>query len=295
VIGETVSVFDEALGRVSALDYGVSRPFVNHGPMACEALSALGFGPSIDDWVPRFESSMEALALPAVPGWSPPSDWREAVGDPRLLPQWIGYFERVIEDDGWPSVVSRWVPRFMPGLVAALFHGVIRTSHAVRAIEAVDTPARRAELAWALASWATWLGSGEAAGDADIDAGAAHAAAVSAAHGARCYVTAPTIFHLHGVTGAMAVQLLAGHLTEAEGLAAVRQLRAEHAALFHGVTPWSGGVGAEQWDDGVELAASQSYDSHQIKLVEACRRGFAATGDRSFVAAATTVTSSGRR
>jgi hypothetical protein len=35
--GETVSSFDEALDRVSALDYGASRPFLNHGPMACEA------------------------------------------------------------------------------------------------------------------------------------------------------------------------------------------------------------------------------------------------------------------
>jgi hypothetical protein len=294
-MGETVSALDEALDRVSALDYGASRPFVNHGPMACEALAALGYGASIDGWVPRFESSMEKTVLPVVGGWSPPSEWRDAVGDSRLLPQWIGYFERAIADDGWSSVVSLWVPRFMPGLVAALFHGVIRTSHAVRAIEAVDTPARRAELGRALASWATWIGSGETVGDADVDAHPPYAATVSAAHGARCYVAAPTIFHLHGVTGAMAVELLAGHLTDAEGAAAVRQLRAEHAALFRDVTPWSGEVGAEGWDDAVELAASQSYDSHQIKLVEACHRGFAATGDLTFVAAAATVTGAGPR
>ena len=103
-------------------------------------------------------------------------------------------------------------------------------------------------------------------------------------------MAAPTIFHLHGVTGAMAVQLLAGHLTDAAGVAAVHQLQVEHADLFRGVRPWSGDVEADRWDDGVELAASRSYDSHQIKLVEACRRGFATTGDPAFVAAAATVT-----
>jgi hypothetical protein len=45
----------------------------------------------------------------------------------------------------------------------------------------------------------------------------------------------------------------------------------------------------------VELTASQSYDSHQIKLVAASQRGFATTGDPAFVAAAGTVTRSGRR
>jgi hypothetical protein len=289
-MGDTTSTLDRALDRVSALDYGSSRPFVNHGPMACEALATLGFGDSIDDWVHRFESSMEEAMLPVFGEWSPPPEWRDALGDPRLLSQWMGYFERAIGDDGWSSVVSSWVPRLMPGLVAALFHGVIRTSHAVRAIEAVDTRARRAELARALASWATWTGPGESADDARVDAHPPYAAAMAAAHGARCYVAAPTIFHLHGVTGAMAVELLAGHLTEAQGAGAVSQLRAEHAALFGGVAPWSGDGGAERWDDGVELAASHSYDSHQIKLVEACRRGLATTGDPAFVAAAATVT-----
>jgi hypothetical protein len=37
-------------------------------------------------------------------------------------------------------------------------------------------------------------------------------------------------------------------------------------------------------------AAVSSLDPHQVKLVEACRRGFAATGDPAFAAAAQTVT-----
>ncbi|HET6186849.1 MAG TPA: hypothetical protein VFE59_07590 [Trebonia sp.] len=49
--------------------------------------------------------------------------------------------------DGWPAVVQTWVPRLMPGLRTALFHGAIRTAHAVRAIDAADTEPRRGELA----------------------------------------------------------------------------------------------------------------------------------------------------
>jgi len=38
----------------------------------------------------------------------------------------------------------------MPVLRTALFHSAIRTAHAVRVIDAVDTPLRRGELARAL-------------------------------------------------------------------------------------------------------------------------------------------------
>jgi hypothetical protein len=35
----SVAVLDEALDRVSALDFEIPNPFVNHAPMACEALA----------------------------------------------------------------------------------------------------------------------------------------------------------------------------------------------------------------------------------------------------------------
>jgi hypothetical protein len=33
-----------------------------------------------------------------------------------------------IDEDGWPTVVAAWVPRLMPALRTALFHGAIRTA-----------------------------------------------------------------------------------------------------------------------------------------------------------------------
>ena len=118
--------------------------------MAVEALSTLGFDSAIDDWVERFETTMHRALEPVPPEWRQDFRWQDLLGDHRLLPEWMGYFERAIDEDGWRDVVQTWVPRLMPGLVAALFHGVIRTSHAVRALDVADSTARRAELARAL-------------------------------------------------------------------------------------------------------------------------------------------------
>jgi hypothetical protein len=287
-------VLDDALDRVSDLVVAPPSYFVSHAPMACEALAALGFESLIDDWARRFEASMVEAPRPVTPDWAGRFNWEERLGEPRLRPEWIGFFERAIAAEGWPEVVGVWVPRLMPGLVGALFHGVIRTAHAVRAIDHADTPSRRAELARALGNWATWFGPGQPVdGDGRVD-DAALAATWAAALGARHYVTAPTIFNLHGVTGAMAVQLLAGHLSPADGARAVAQLEAEHRSLYRGTATMTDGDNAPQWADGVASAASASYDPHQIKLVEACRRGFEITGDHAFTVAAETVTGTRR-
>ncbi len=283
-------VLDRAFDRVSALDFAPPVRFVNHGPMACEALDALGFDRVIDEWAERFEHSLVEAPGPVAPPWHGDFDWSSQLGDTRLLPEWLGYFDRAIEQEGWRSVVATWVPRLMPGLHGALFHGVIRTSHAVRAIESTETPSRRAELTRALANWATWCRPGQTVEQAEQVDDARLAASELGAEGARCFVTAPNILYLHGVTGAMAVELLADHIRPAEGSAAVAQLRAEHRALYRDVDPAPVGDGAE-WNDELAMLASTSGDPHQVKLVEACRRGLELTGAGIFVTAADIVTS----
>jgi Questin oxidase-like len=287
----SVAVLDGALDRVSALDFEIPNPFLNHAPMACEALAALGLDSVIDEWVERYETLMGQAVPPVTPIWQLGFDWKEFLGDYRLLPEWMGYFDQAIDDEGWRAVIGVWVPRLMPGLAAALFHGVIRTSHAVRAIEVADTEARRAELARALGNWAVWFAPGQ-----PVDQGAGfddpqRSALQAAAHGARCYVADPDIFNLHGVTGAMAVHLLAGHLALPDARAAVVQLQAEHRSLYRGVAPIAA-VGEGYWNDQTVRDASKSYDAHQIKLVEACLRGFRLTGDPGSSRAAEMVTSS---
>jgi hypothetical protein len=297
-----VEGLDDAFDRVSALDFAVPNPFVNHGPMACEALVALGREGELDAWVRGFESSMGEAVRPVDPAWPSDFDWAAHLGQPHLLPEWMGWFGRSIGDDGWRSVVEVWVPRLAPGLAAALFHGVIRTAHSVRTIDALDTPSRRAELARALGNWAVWFAPGHPPLDPPAgDPG--RTAARAAADGAGCYVEAPNIFFLHGVTGAMAVHLLLGHLSPSDGAAAVGHLLAEHDALYaeHRALDardiaGSGGPGAPgdevEWTGTVEPAAA-SHDPHQVKLVEACRRGNSVEADGRFLHAARVVTGVG--
>jgi hypothetical protein len=287
----SLSVLDDALERVSALEFAPPVRFVSHAPMACEALSTLGFDNVIDHWVEYFEASLVAAPSAVPPVWHGDFDWQALVGDSRFLPQWLGYFDASIAAEGWPTVVEQWVPRLMPGLASALFHGVIRTSHAVRAIDRSDTPARRAELARALANWATWFRPGDDMAGTDRWDDPALAALRAAAVGARCYVAHPTIIDLHGVTGAMAVELLAHHIAPADANAAVGQLVAEHRDLYRGVVPVAGDDGDPgRWDEEVAVAAVESHDAHEVKLVEACRRGFEITGDAGFIWASRTVT-----
>jgi hypothetical protein len=88
----------------------------------------------------------------------------------------------------------------------------------------------------------------------------------------------------------MALELLIDHLSPADGHAALAQLSAEHAALFHGVRPveaaFAGGVSPVE----VARAAAHSGDVHQVKLVEACERAAKIGGSPVFAAAAETVT-----
>ena len=119
-----------------------------------------------------------------------------------------------------------------------------------------------------MGNWAVWFATGQ---PIDYRAGFDEPQTVAvqaAALGARCYVADPNIVNLHGVTGAMAVHLLAGHLATPDAQAAVIQLEAEHRSLYRGQTP----IAADRkgyWNKQTISDASRSYDAHQIKLVEA--------------------------
>src|SRR5438270_6053016 len=130
---------DEAFERMAHSGFELPNGFVNHGPMACEALAALDCDDEIDGWARRFARAAGTAVDAAAPV---DFEWREALGDYRRLPERIGHFDQAIADDGWSAVVEVWVPRLMPALAVALFHGAIRTAHAGRAIDAADTSAR---------------------------------------------------------------------------------------------------------------------------------------------------------
>jgi len=275
---------------MASAGFELPNGFVNHGAMACEALAALGFESELGAWARRFSSIAGA---PVRPKATKTFDWRPALGDYNQLSEWIGHFEEQVADEGWAAVTETWVPRLMPALSTVLFHGAIRTAHAVRAVAAADTEPRRAELARALGYWAARYRPGEPAIPAESEHTRAYVL-TSAAEAARYYLASPSIYFLHGVTGAMAVEILLDHLPWRGREEAIAQVRAELSAMHDGARPAAALNVAGALENELAEAAETSGDPHEVKLVEACRRGWSATGNEVFVAAAEMVTGRAR-
>lgn len=302
----TVSTLDEAYERLATAWLENSIGFVNHDPMACEALSALGLDDQIVPWAARNARSLRSEFEPS-PGAArlTETNGRAALGDFTRLNDWMSYFQSAISDSGWKETVATWVPRLMPAMGSMLFHGLIRTAHATRAIAAADSEPRRGELARALGYWAARYGHGRrialpvvqpATPDDQPSLSAVRKdIGRAAADGARHYVSHPNAFTLHSVTGAMAVHLLTGHIPIAAASSAVRQLRETHRALLGDAIPAVTREPRYVQRHALALLAAETGDEHAVKLTEAAFRGLDATGDPVFAVAAELATEGGRR
>jgi hypothetical protein len=124
----------------------------NHGPMAAEALLRLGRADAIETWVTRYMTGLEDAPRGASP--IDEASWREALGDLRRVADWETYLDGQLKESPWTDVLAQWWARLLPGISAGATHGVIRTAHAVRALDDGETPERVAELARGLAYWA---------------------------------------------------------------------------------------------------------------------------------------------
>jgi questin oxidase-like protein len=124
----------------------------NHGPMAAEALVALQRPDAVVPWVEMYRKRLNEHPTGLRPVDA--KSWREALGVQGRVGDWIVFFRRELEKSPWKDVLGEWTARLAPGVVAAAFHGAIRTAHAVRTLEAVETPARVHELAEGLGYWA---------------------------------------------------------------------------------------------------------------------------------------------
>src|SRR4051812_39974988 len=143
---------DEALLLVSRRGPEFGGGLSNHGPMACEALIALGRPESAVPFAEKYVRRLEAH--PAERQRLTGAEVRGAFGDPTHLGDLTAFFAREIEDKGAVPTLRSWVPHLLPGVCAAGFHGLIRTAHAARALGRSETPIRRAELAEGLGYWA---------------------------------------------------------------------------------------------------------------------------------------------
>jgi hypothetical protein len=143
---------EDALAILAPTGPEYSGGLANHGPMAAEALVALDRPDAVVPWVEKYKRRLQTH-----PGGRKPIDataWREALGDNPRVGDWIVYFRGELAGRPWKVVLAEWTARLSPGVVAAAFHGAIRTAHAVRSLEAQETKARVAELAEGLGYWA---------------------------------------------------------------------------------------------------------------------------------------------
>jgi hypothetical protein len=147
----TYDVLDDAYDRLRSTGPEFDGWLSNHGPMAAEALARHGHEGEILTWLDGYCRRLEAAPGPA----RKIDDWRAALGDPRRLGDWLGWFEEQLRDRPWTHVLRTWWPRLLPGIAAGATHGVIRVGHAVRVLrDEGPTAARVAELAQGLGYWA---------------------------------------------------------------------------------------------------------------------------------------------
>lgn len=155
-------VLDEILEQLHAREANSEHGLSTHAPMVVETLCTLGAADRAKAWLAGYGGTRLVLPTPHQP--IDRDHWRAALGPKRGAATWEAelhrwadwreFFVGELRGGPWQSVLDRWVARLGPGLSAAATHGVIRTSHAVRALSRSDTAPRRAELARGLAYWA---------------------------------------------------------------------------------------------------------------------------------------------
>jgi hypothetical protein len=143
---------EAALERLAKTGPEYHGGLANHGPMAAEALVVMDRPDAVVPWVDFYRRRLDEH--PPGSRAIDPQNWKEALGVDGRVGDWIVFFDRRLDERPWKEVLTQWVPRLSPGIIAAAFHGLLRTAHAVRSLDAGETAARRRELAEGLAYWA---------------------------------------------------------------------------------------------------------------------------------------------
>ena len=135
----TAPALDRALAHVLNLPPEVGPGYANHVPMVLETLDRLGYRDDLEKHAIRGRDFI--LANPCE---------RQLFLQPSV-------FHEALAEREWQQVLAAWLPRLAPGMAGGAAHGLIRTAHAVRAVERIPTPTRIGELADAITYWeAAW-------------------------------------------------------------------------------------------------------------------------------------------
>jgi hypothetical protein len=149
------STFDEALERLRGTGSEVAGSVApNHGPMAAEALVALGCDDVVVAWADRYRRQLDAMPPPRSPVTA--ENWAQALGAIDRFGDWVAFFRAQLAEAPWRVVFGEWIGRLLPATPSAGAHGLIRTAHALRALADAETTLRVEELGVALAYWAAY-------------------------------------------------------------------------------------------------------------------------------------------
>jgi hypothetical protein len=146
------TMMEPALEFLAPYGPDLRNGLTSHGPMAVEALAALGRADAVMPWLERYRKGL--LPRPAPRERIAGDGWRAALGHADREADWEALFADQLAEAPWRDVLGRWTARLTPGISANATHGVIRTGHAVRSLEDAVKPARLRELGDGLASWA---------------------------------------------------------------------------------------------------------------------------------------------
>lgn len=258
--------------------------FIDHATMGAEALVALGMGEEAKPWAEC--QRVRPYKAPKV-GADMDEAWQQWLGHREAHGDWLQHFETQLQKDPYPKVLARWVPRFAHEVGAFLFHGLIRTAHATRALDYRDTPARRAELARGLALWAIGVTSppAEAPTQTIHRLHFLHLARVGAAY----FLDDPNVPSVHLVTGPMAYAILEPHLEPSTHALAHRSFtKTHHRAIeaFSTLAEKAKRGRCLHFDEKRRGKLVEQHDAHPIKLTEAALRAYNETRDDIFLKAA---------
>lgn len=316
--------YDDVLDDLHATAPEFGGGLSNHGPMAMDALVALGREDRVASWTRHYAHVLELL---------PSGPQADAIASYEADLEQLSPGEILARD--WSSLAVGW----------AASHGILRTAHAMRALEQSDTPSRRRELAHGLGYWAArnhrvpGVPGARAEDGLDViraldqvplvpaskrkdggliierlavlenDAGfvdAVEAVDLGAlpveqavhdlvAAAARIYVAqgANDITLLHGVTGTAALSLVLPYL-DADAQRLGLGFAFATVAAFHAIASPSAKVPESVAAPGVTAAtlrsrAGNAMDEHVIKLTEACLREHSAEPRSELLAAAALV------
>src|SRR5438105_11353826 len=124
----STDVIDEALERFAATGPEFGPGLSNHGPVAVDALVAMGREDAVMPWAEWYARRLQDH--PQARNRIAAEEWREALGEIGRAGDWDEFFRRELRERVWGDVLETWVARLAPGIMAGATHGIIRAAHA---------------------------------------------------------------------------------------------------------------------------------------------------------------------